>query len=564
MTSIIVILTAAVIAYISYGYITSSNKQLIGEQAKAIAKSTVVNIDGDKFKELTKKMDNHDKYYNELIKMLYEVKEETGTTFLYTLIKSNDSTYKYVADGSDIPNGKNFSSIGTEETAEIFDGADKAFNGESVYSDLYDADEYGFLLSAYVPIKDSGGNIVGVLGCDYSAESVLEVSKKYNINILITMIVIGILANVVAVLTSYKMLKPIDYILKVITSMGNGDFSKKVDQKLLSRKDEIGIIAKNINNMKNSLMILINKIKDESLAIEGEVENAVLDVNVLNESLEEIYATTEELAASMEETAASSNEMSAKSKDIEKSIQSIAEKSQQGAITVSKLTTRAENTKENVMKSQRKADEIFDSVKQDLQKAIKESKVVNQINGLSEAIIQITEQTNLLALNAAIEAARAGESGRGFSVVAEEIRQLAEQSKNAVLEIQDITTKVVSSVENLSSSSDSLLEFVSTDVDNDYKTMLSITENYSNDVKFMDKLVSEFSATAVKLLASLQNVAESIGGVDLAANEGAGGITDIANRVVDANNKSDEVIERVTRSKKYANKLKKEVDKFKI
>ncbi|MEG0440668.1 MAG: methyl-accepting chemotaxis protein, partial [Solibacillus sp.] len=77
-----------------------------------------------------------------------------------------------------------------------------------------------------------------------------------------------------------------------------------------------------------------------------------------------------------------------------------------------------------------------------LEEAMENSKVVTQINVLSESIMQISSQTNLLALNAAIEAARAGEAGRGFAVVADEIRKLAEESKNTVIEIQGITEKV--------------------------------------------------------------------------------------------------------------------------
>jgi methyl-accepting chemotaxis protein len=564
MTSIVVILTVATIAYISYGYITSSNQQLIGEKARAIAKAAVINIDGDKFKELTKKMDDKDKYYNELIKTLYMIKEETGATFLYTLAQNDDSTYKYVADGSDVPGGENFSSIGLEESVEVFDGADKAFDGEAVYSELYDADEYGFLLSAFVPIKDSNGNIVGVLGCDFSAESVLEVSRQFKTNISIVLIIIGILVNIVVMLSSYKILSPIDYILKVITEMGNGYFSESMDSKLLKRKDEIGIIAKGINNMKESLIILINRIKDESSAIKAEVDNVMINASILSKNLEEISSTTEELSASMEETTASSEEMLATSKQIENFILSIAERAKEGALAVDKVTKKAEDTKKNVIKTQEKAVEIFDDTKQELQKAIKESKVVNQINVLSKSIMEITEQTNLLALNAAIEASRAGEAGKGFSVVAEEMRKLSEQSKDTVLEIQEITKRVIGCVENLSNSSNSLLEFMAIDVDNDYKKMLNITEEYSNDVKFVGKLVSEFSSTAEKLLDSLRDIVSSIDGVASAANECTGGITDIANRVVDSNNKSNEVANQVMKSKENAEKLKKEVDKFKL
>jgi hypothetical protein len=116
------------------------------------------------------------------------------------------------------------------------------------------------------------------------------------------------------------------------------------------------------------------------------------------------------------------------------------------------INKRTNTTKDMVQASQKKANEIFIKTKTQLEKAIEESKVVEQIDVLTGSIMQITSQTNLLALNAAIEAARVGDVGKGFSVVAEEIRKLAEQSKDTVIEIQNISTKVTESVQNLTES----------------------------------------------------------------------------------------------------------------
>ncbi len=266
----------------------------------------------------------------------------------------------------------------------------------------------------------------------------------------------------------------------------------------------------------------------------------------------------------MQETAASAEEMSATSQDIERAVKSIAQKSQEGANQASEINKRAENTKVNVQVSQKKAKEIFTNTSEELKRAIESSKVVEQINVLSESIMEITSQTSLLALNAAIEAARAGEAGKGFSVVADEIRKLAEQSKDTVTEIQNITVKVIESVKNLSDSSNNLLTFMSTDVSNDYKTMLNVADKYSEDARFVDTLVTDFSSTSEELLASLQDVVKTIENVTQAASEGAGGTTDIACGVLEVSNKSNDVLQEALKSEESANNLKKEVSKFKI
>ena len=294
------------------------------------------------------------------------------------------------------------------------------------------------------------------------------------------------------------------------------------------------------------------------------VDNINATVTDLNENIEEVSATTEELAATMEETAASAEEMTATSQEIETAVESIAKKSQEGAVQAGQINKRAADIKQNVQASQKKSNEIFIITKTNLENAIESSKIVDKINILSESIMDITSQTNLLALNAAIEAARAGEAGKGFSVVAEEIRKLAEQSKDTVIEIQNITNKVTESVKDLSENSNKLLTFMDTDVANDYTTMLTVADEYSKDAEFVDNLVSEFSSTSEELLASLSDVLKTIDGVASAASEGAGGTTDIAIRVSEISNKSNSLSEEALKSKENADRLKQEISKFKI
>ncbi|WP_088226088.1 methyl-accepting chemotaxis protein [Desulfosporosinus sp. FKB] len=387
-------------------------------------------------------------------------------------------------------------------------------------------------------------------------------AKKISFMVLSISVIMLLITILLITITTKRITTPIIKSAEYLEIVSGGDFTRDINPKYLARSDEIGSITNAINDMKNSIKHLINSIRDESSVIEQEVQDVMNNVIDLAENFEEISSTTEELAASMEETSASSEEMAATSQEIQKSVQLIAQKSQEGALSAGKIAERAEDTKQNVDTAQQKAYNVFSETKETLEQAIIESKVVDQINLLTQSIMQITEQTNLLALNAAIEAARAGEAGRGFSVVSDEIRKLAEQSKGAVMEIQEVTTKVTNSVNNLSSNSDNLLAYVSDDVANDYKVMLNVAGKYKEDANFVDELVTEFSATSKELMNSIQNILAAIDGIANAANEGAIGITNIANRAAEVKSKSDEVKQQVFRTKESTNKLKEEIKKF--
>ncbi|MEG0641141.1 MAG: methyl-accepting chemotaxis protein [Clostridium sp.] len=349
--------------------------------------------------------------------------------------------------------------------------------------------------------------------------------------------------------------------LKVLAT---GDFTIPVQEKIKKRNDEIGDLAKAMSIMQGSLKLLITNVNEESNRIESVVHSVSQNVKILNTNIEEVSATTEELSAGMEETAASTQEMNATADDIERVVQSISKKAQEGAKEANEINKRAIDTKINVTKSQEKALQIFSKTKDKLEEAMENSKVVTQINVLSESIMQISSQTNLLALNAAIEAARAGEAGRGFAVVADEIRKLAEESKNTVIEIQGITEKVTCSVKDLSLSSNELLKFVSEDVQSDYNTLLNVACEYNDDAEFVKNLVLGFSETSEELLASLQEVVKTIEQVSQASNEGAEGTTNIAQKVSDITERSNGILEEVKKSSESVEQLNEEVSKFKI
>lgn len=237
---------------------------------------------------------------------------------------------------------------------------------------------------------------------------------------------------------------------------------------------------------------LIGEVKGQASNISGMVEEIDENVRSLDHEIEEVSATTQELAAAMEETAASSQQIDAMSHEIETAAKSIATRSQDGALEADSIRDRAVVIKDTTQKKYEHTHEIHEDISDHLTKALEDIKIVDQIGILAESIMGITAQTNLLALNASIEAARAGEAGKGFAVVAEQIRVLAEQSKETVSNIQEVTQSVVGAVDNLAGDSARLLEFVGTDVVQNLEDFSQMADSYNDDAQKVDELVTDF------------------------------------------------------------------------
>lgn len=369
-----------------------------------------------------------------------------------------------------------------------------------------------------------------------------------------------LVALLIAIIIS--IVKPLQKATESLKQMEQGDFSHALDANLLKQKDDFGQLAVSLESMRTEVGRLIGAVKEEALEITSMVQEIDENITALDEEIESVSATTEELAAGMEETAASSEEINAMSHEIESAAKSIAVRSQDGATEADGIRERAVGIKTTTDENDRRTKQVHGEINSGLTKALEDIKVVDQIEVLAESIMEITGQTNLLALNASIEAARAGEAGKGFAVVADEIRVLAEQSKAAVVHIQDVTQNVVGAVENLANGAKQLLEFVGTDVVQNLAEFSQIADSYSQDAERVDSLVTDFSASSEELLASINGVMDAITEVSKAATEGATGTSDIAEKTGVVVTRASEIKEKAAAAHASADELQKNVERF--
>jgi methyl-accepting chemotaxis protein len=316
--------------------------------------------------------------------------------------------------------------------------------------------------------------------------------------------------------------------------------------------------------MRQALRNMVGLIENSSGNILNNSSSMSLAIEQVHGNSNDNSATTEELSAAMEETSASTEEISASVQEIEANVQAVADKTKDGSNLSDEITKRALLYKQNVINAKNETDNIYVNVKFKIEEAMEQSKAVQQINVLADAILSITEQTTLLSLNAAIEAARAGESGKGFAVVADEIKKLAEQSSSTAADIQKIVATVNLSVNNMNDSSQKVLNFIDTNVKKDYEEFIKVCNKYDDDANSVNSIMNVIDSSAQNLSNTITAIASTINQVSVTINEGAKGTTEIAEKTSDIVRLTDEVEKMSKDSVKYAEDLKTVIEKFKI
>jgi methyl-accepting chemotaxis protein len=255
--------------------------------------------------------------------------------------------------------------------------------------------------------------------------------------------------------------------------------------------------------------------------------------------------TAEKLTEQTEMVAIKGKEMESSIKNIEKSTSAIAEKSVETSENTSVIYEKSKNLKSEVAESINSSRVLIDKFKFELNKAIEDSKEVEKIYRFSEDIIRITKQTNLLALNASIEAARAGEAGKGFTVVAGEVKKLAEESEKIIKNINSLTDNVNSSVKNLNKCAYETMNIMDEILGRDNNKLIEICEEYSKDAIKFNSIINDVSMSTDNINRSIEQVAMLVSDVSTTISKSSNDITGMSFDILNTVDKVYEAKEKI-------------------
>ncbi len=258
-----------------------------------------------------------------------------------------------------------------------------------------------------------------------------------------------------------------------------------------------------------------------------------------------------ELEASMNQVSDTAASVNSDVKAVGDHVIELAQASEDLLSYASQMSLRADEMRSNAEKNMQNTSDVMGEILVELNNSIEESKSVEQVNVLTKEILAISSKTNLLALNASIEAARAGEAGRGFAVVADEIRELADHSRVAANDIQNVNSMVVKAVSGLIESSDNMVRYVNESVMPDYEGFVASGQQYSSDASYINEIVTEVSHMAVELRTLVKSITAEVAGIAETVEASTGEVSGSAEHIRELSGQIDSLVMNMDRITKY-------------
>lgn len=450
-----------------------------------------------------------------------------------------------------------------EDRAEVEAGLMKQGKNDEAYGDLVAAFEY------FTDNEAVMAELKAAAFEKYTAAAVMSKNRVNSLSVLAGIAFVLAIIDSVVVITTVRgkvvlpLVKASTRLKEVVEKIetGNGDLTERIEVK---RDDEIGRLGAGINTFIELLQNIMKTIKADAAELENSSVSNMNSLKNSNSNATSISAALQQLAASMEEITATTQQMVGDSKDVLQGAQDMNSKANEGAKLVDEIKNRAVQINSEIKTNKQTTETMVGNIGDALNKALEDSRSVNRISELTNDILDISSQTNLLALNASIEAARAGEAGKGFAVVAEEIRVLADSSRETANSIQEISHDVIEAVNKLSENAQEMIGFVDTSVMKDYEGFADFAERYNTDAEVMNDIFHQFETGTINMEKVIEGMSEGITAIATTVDESAMGVTSAAENSGELVNELSGVSSQVENNTKIAEELAQEVEKFSI
>ena len=337
---------------------------------------------------------------------------------------------------------------------------------------------------------------------EQSAARVPGIISVASIALLVVVIVIMLGLRLWVIGPVKKATKQVDELVEGIRC-NKGDITKRIH---VGSRDEVGRLAIAINDLVAQMQIIIRAITEGCGQMEEKQADIISNVEKVNATADHTMRNLGVMSRGMQLVTGAIEGVQQDTGVLDRTVENMLEVAQNGRNYAADIKEKAGKMKVTAVESKQEATLVMKEIDTAMTESIANSRQIHKITELTEEILGIAGTTNLLALNASIEAARAGEAGRGFAVVAEEIRKLADSSRESANNIQEISNRVVESVEELSENATRLLEFMNTRVMKDYDALEDTGSNYHEAADHVDEMMNEFGQKIDELLSVLQNV----------------------------------------------------------
>lgn len=367
----------------------------------------------------------------------------------------------------------------------------------------------------------------------------------------------------IGILIGNMISRPIKYVTDIIQQTSRLDFTPtQMGKKLRQQKDEIGVMANSVHDMRKVLRSIMERLDSANSTIVESVTRLDDIMKVNSDHAMDNSAATQELAAGMQETLDNTENISKNIQEVKKNSGMIYKLAVDGEQNSKLVQERAVAMEEASTESSRKVDEVYSKIKDRTNEAVEQSKAVKRINELTNDIKDISSQTNLLALNASIEAARAGDAGRGFAVVASEIGALAAQTLHSVDNINEIVGEVNLAVNNLTECISTIMDFMENTVVGDYASFKKAGAEYRQDAGEFKSVMGSTKEAMQKLEELIEQISGASTGINNMMAQSSAGINDIAEKSGETQEITAEGYEKLKECRQSIEELRSIVKQF--